>query len=376
MVVLVPPRPAVAAGPSATARAGIIVDAATGEVLWERNADAELPPASTTKVLTAIVALESDRLGDRLTASPNAAATAPSKIGLRAGQRMRLGDLLFAVLLNSANDAATVVAEGLAGSEAAFAARMTARAREIGATGSRFRNAHGLTEPGHVSTARDMGLLFRHALAIPGFREILETRSLKVPVDGPGARQVSLRSHNRLLTGYVYSVIGKTGYTRAAKRCFVGSATHDGREVVIAFLGASDLWGDARSMFGWAFGEPVPTLPVVEARTTAPGRGAKPTSSTARRRSTRTVASASTRAARAEGDDAEERAGRYAVQVGPYKNRGSAEAEKTRLARRGYTASVSGKSVQLGSFSSRERARRFASRLKRSGYHPTVVAVR
>src|SRR5258705_7832428 len=134
--------PALAADPYVTARAAIIVDANTGEVLWERNPDVPLPPASTTKVLTAILAIESGRLDDSVTVGPDAAEVAPSKIGLRAGERMALGDLLYAVLLNSANDAATVEADGLAGSETEFALHMTARARALGATNSHFVNPH------------------------------------------------------------------------------------------------------------------------------------------------------------------------------------------------------------------------------------------
>src|SRR5262249_13991205 len=120
-----------AAGPALTAKAAVLVDASTGDVLWERNGSVPLPPASTTKVLTAILALESGRLDDSFRVSADAAETPPSKINLRAGQRMRLRNLLYAVLLNSANDAAEVVAEGLSGSDEAFAARMNARAREL-----------------------------------------------------------------------------------------------------------------------------------------------------------------------------------------------------------------------------------------------------
>src|SRR5262245_59543401 len=245
-----------AAEPRVTARAAIIVDNGSGEVLWERNPDLPLPPASTTKVLTAILAIESRRLDDWVTVSPDAAAVPPSKIGLRAGERMALGDLLYAVLLNSANDASTVVAEGLAGSETEFALKMNAKARAIGARSSRFVNPHGLTQEGHISTVRDLATIFRYGLRLPELREILETPRITVPLQSRRVRTVSLNSHNRLLTGYAHPVTGKTGYPRPAGRCFVGSATSDGREVVIAMLGSSDLWGDARRLFGHAFGEP------------------------------------------------------------------------------------------------------------------------
>lgn len=169
---------------------------------------------------------------------------------------MQLRHLLYAVLLNSANDAAVVVAEGLAGSEEGFAARMNARARAIGATNSHFENPHGLTAPGHVSTARDLSTIFRYGMRMPLFRQILSTRTIDVPIESTSTHMVSLRSHNRLLTGYSYPVIGKTGYTRPARRCFVGAAEHDGREVVIALLGATDLWGDAKRLLAMGLGAP------------------------------------------------------------------------------------------------------------------------
>ena len=204
--------------PRVTARAAIIVDAGTGEVLWERNADWPLPPASTTKVMTAILAIKSRRLDDWVTVSPDVANIPPSKIGLRGGDRMALGDLLYAVLLNSANDAASVVADALAGSENEFAIKMNAKARAIGARNTHFVNPHGLTAEGHVSTARDLSTIFRYGLKLPTMREVLETPRIKVPIQSRRVNAVSLHSHNRLLTGYVHRVIGKTGYTRPAGR--------------------------------------------------------------------------------------------------------------------------------------------------------------
>src|SRR5256712_3555804 len=247
--------PARAAGPYITARAAIIMDAATGDVIWERNSTEALPPASTTKVMTAILALESGRLDERFAVSEYAAGTPPTGIHLRAGQRMRLKDLLYAVLLNSANDAAEVVAEGLAGSEEVFAAHMTARARELGAGTAHFANPHGLTAPGHEASARDLALLFRHGLDVPLFREILETRSVQVPLESSRFKWVALHSLNRLLSGYAYQMIGKTGYTRPARRCFVGAASHGDRELIIALLGARDLWSDARRLFAYGSAE-------------------------------------------------------------------------------------------------------------------------
>ena len=347
------------AAPRLTARAALVMDAASGETIWARNADDPLPPASTTKILTAILALESGRLDERFAVSEFAADTAPSKINLRPGQRMQLRDLVYAVLLNSANDAAEVVAEGLAGSQAAFAARMNEKARAIGATHTHFANPHGLTASGHVASARDLALIFRYGMRLPLFREMLETRRVEVPLEGTGIHLVSLHSHNRLLTGYSYPVIGKTGYSRPARRCFVGAATHDGREIIIALLGASDLWGDARRLFAYGFGAAAERPSVVMA-------GMLPMPSVLARR-----------AAPEEDDDAAEAraVSRFAVQLGPYPTRRSARAVRARLARRGYTAMLTGRTLRLGSFSSEGRARRLAGRLRLTGYRPIVVGL-
>lgn len=356
------PVAATAAGPTLTARAAIVMDAQSGEVLWEENATTPLPPASTTKVMTAILGLESGQLDESFRVSGTAAAVAPSKISLRPGQRMRLRDLLYALLLNSANDAAQVIAEGLAGSQDGFSDRMNARAEALGARTAHFENPHGLTAPGHVASARDMALIFRHGLGLPHFRDILETGRLRVPVESVTTRWVLLRSHNRLLSGSPYPVIGKTGYTRLARRCFVGAATHEGREIIIAFLGASDLWGDARRLFAYGFGASEDRPPLLMA-------GMLPvTAPTPRATSSKAVA---------EGDDeATVRTSRYAVQLGPYRSRRTATVTRARLAKRGYGAAISGRTVRLGSFSTQARARRLANRLRSSGYRPLVIALR
>jgi D-alanyl-D-alanine carboxypeptidase (penicillin-binding protein 5/6) len=377
--------PAVAA-PSVTARAAIIVDADTGETLWEHNADQALPPASTTKVMTAILAIESGRLDDYVTVSPEASGMAPSKLGLRPGERMALGDLLYAVLLNSANDASTVVAEGLAGSEPGFARHMNAKAREIGARRSNFVNPHGLTAPGHVSTARDLTRIFRYALRLPQFRDILETPRIKVPVKSKRIASVNLRSHNRLLTGWTHRVIGKTGYTRPAGRCFVASASAGGREVVIAFLGSRDLWGDARRLFAHALGGPSdPTPPVVMAKAPKGKRATRKRGvqvvegdddGASRRERTRVASidrKASLRAAPARADKA---GGRFAVRLGPYSTRKAAESARNRLAKGGYRARIVGQALMIGDFSARGAADKTARNLRVKGYRPTIVAAR
>ena len=237
-----------------TARAAILVDNDTGEVLWERNSNLPLPPASTTKIVTAMVALRSGRLDDSLLVSDEAAKEPPSKVHLRAGWRVRLLDLVYAIMLNSANDASVVIAEGMAGSVPAFAELMNAQAQRFGAVNTHFVNPNGLPAANHYSTARDLATLFSVAARDPVFDRIASTASIPIiPTEG-GARVINLRTHNRLLlANYPYEVIGKTGWTIAAKHCFVGAARVDGRELIVAVLGARDLWGDVRKLVEFGF---------------------------------------------------------------------------------------------------------------------------
>jgi D-alanyl-D-alanine carboxypeptidase (penicillin-binding protein 5/6) len=388
---LVVPLAAVAA-PRISAKSAVIMDARTGAILWERDCNRPLPPASTTKIVSAILALESGRLDEEMRVSPTAAATPASKLYLRSGQRMRLEHLVYAMLLNSANDASVVVAEGLSGSQSAFGRRMTRRAHEIGAQQCSFVNPHGLTAAGHLASASDLATVFRYGLSVPRFRDILETQSIRVPVESSRTGGVTLRSHNRLLKGYHYKVIGKTGYTRAAGRCFVGSAQAGSKEIIIALMGSRNLWGDARSLFDYALGPDAPEKPVVQmVRRTVPE--AKSTAAvvpeTVAEPATAVTAPAEPAMARAktipaEGD-VEDPAfapppprrgdGRFTVCLGPYDDDASAQKIRTQLTKRGYAPLVSGNSLTLGSFSNRARASRLATSLRAAGYDPSVVAI-
>lgn len=234
------------------------MDGATGRILYERQSDLPLPPASTTKIVTTILALESDLRGkDLLRASNNATYTPYAKLHLRPGQAMTLKDLLYSMLLASANDASLVVAEGIGGTVERFADLMTDKAREIGATNSHFVNPHGMTAPGHYSTARDLALIFRYALKNPTFREIIQTKASSVSSISPDrskkVRRIHIRNHNRLLWTFDGAIGGKTGYTYAAQRCFVGGVSRNGATLIVAILGSRDLWGDARRLLEYGF---------------------------------------------------------------------------------------------------------------------------
>jgi D-alanyl-D-alanine carboxypeptidase len=232
------------------------MDAVTSEILFQREPDLELPPASTTKVVTALVVLESGRsLKDTLTVSKTATQVPSSKIYLKPGQKMSIRDLLYALMLTSANDAGMVLAEGIGGSVERFGEMMTKKAREIGATNTNFVNPHGLTAPEHLSTARDLALIYKYALKNPIFREIVMTKASAVSSlaagRNPKPRQIMVRSHNRMLWNFKGALGGKTGYTLAAQKCFVGAAARNGATVIIAMLGSRDLWGDSVKLLGY-----------------------------------------------------------------------------------------------------------------------------
>ena len=196
--------------------AAMVMDARTGKVLHSRNADTRLHPASLTKMMTLYVAFEAVERGEisldkKIRISARAAAEPPSKLGLKAGQRIALRHLIRAAAVKSANDAATAIAEAISGSEAKFARRMNRTAKALGMTRTTFKNAHGLTESGHMSTARDMTILGRHVLYdYPQYYNLFSRNATK-------AGKTTVYNTNRRLLGSYKGADGiKTGYTRAA----------------------------------------------------------------------------------------------------------------------------------------------------------------
>ena len=242
-----------------TARAAVLMDGATGKILYQKEADLRLPPASTTKVATAILTLESGKkLGQTLTVSKEATRVPASKLYLRPGQSLAIEELLYGIMLASANDASMVLAEGIGGSVVRFAEMMTKKAHQIGATNTHFTNPHGLTAPDHYSTARDLAVIFRYAMKNPTFRDIVQTKFSSVNTTAVVRkkvvpRRISVRNHNRLLWGYDGALGGKTGYTHAAQKCFVGAVQRNGSTLIVAILGARDLWGDTKKLLEYGF---------------------------------------------------------------------------------------------------------------------------
>jgi D-alanyl-D-alanine carboxypeptidase len=234
-------------GARAAPYADMVMDARTGEVLHATNADTRLHPASLTKMMTLYVAFEAIRLGEisldtMVTISPKAAAEPPSKLGLRAGQKIQLRYLIRAAAVKSANDAATAIGEAISGSEAAFARRMNRTARALGMTRTTFKNAHGLTQQGHLSTARDMTILGRHLFYdYPQYYNIFSRRSTDA-----GVAEVP-NTNRRFLDAYEGADGIKTGFTQAAGFNLVASAQR-GRVRIIAtiFGGTSTADRNAR----------------------------------------------------------------------------------------------------------------------------------
>lgn len=237
-----------ATGPGTAAPyAAMVIDARSGEVLHSRNADTRLHPASLTKMMTLYIAFEAVENGEisldtKVRISKKAAAEPPSKLGLRAGQRISLRYLIRAAAIKSANDAATAIGEAISGSEAAFARRMNRTAKAMGMNRTTFKNAHGLTEQGHMSTARDMTTMGRHLFFdYPEYYNIFKRRSTDA-----GIATVN-NTNRRLLNAYQGADGIKTGYTRAAGFNLVASARR-GQERIIAtvFGGRSTATRNAR----------------------------------------------------------------------------------------------------------------------------------
>jgi len=235
-------------------RSAIVVDASTGKTLYAKNPDLKLPPASTVKLITAIVAIENAQLTDIATVSKRAVRVSPSKAGFKAGDKVTIETLLYAALVKSGNDAATVLAEAVAGSEEKFVRLMNSKACAIGATNTKFKNPHGLPAAGQYTTASDLSKIMTHALTYPKLRDIIGTRVVEVLTENGHA--LFLKNTNKLLWSDDDLVGGKTGYTRRARHCFVGAAERGESKVIVAVLGSPNrktLWKESEKLIHEGF---------------------------------------------------------------------------------------------------------------------------
>ncbi len=258
-------------------KAAVVIDAASGRVLYEKNAHEPLPPASVTKVMTLILALEAIERGEAtwdelVTASARAASMGGTQIWLETGEQMAYGDLLWAIAVGSANDAAVAIAEHLAGSEAAFAEMMNERARELGAQNTHFLNASGLPPADvgmtgeHVTSAYDIAIISRHALTLPKFRELVSTWG-PVVMRPNGSGEPVLWSLNSMLRTYPGMDGIKTGYTREAGYNLSATAERQGVRVIAVNLGAAtpdQRQADIQRLLDYGFSQ-LTSVPVAKA---------------------------------------------------------------------------------------------------------------
>lgn len=231
-----------------SAKAAITIEAQTGISLYEKNADEQLPMASTTKIMTALVALENADINQTFTVSETACKVEGTQIGLLAGDQISLNDLLHMLMMKSANDAAQTIAENIAGSLEAFAELMNERAKQMGLTHTHFENPHGLPSDNHYTTARELALIAAEALKNDTFAQIVSTKKKKLDYHG-----LVIENSNRLLSSYEYTTGVKTGFTKAAGRCLVTSAKKDGVTLINVTLNDGNDWQDHTEMFEEGF---------------------------------------------------------------------------------------------------------------------------
>lgn len=242
-----------------SAEAAVLLDWNSGRILYAKKPHLPKPMASTTKIMTAIVALEKGNLHDEIITSAQAAAVGGSSIWLEAGEKKTLEELLYGLMLRSGNDAAVAIAEHIGGDVASFARMMTQRARELGARNTSFRNPHGLHHPEHYTTAYDLAIIAAHAMGIKEFQKIISTPQVTISWPGhPWDRH--LYNQNKLLETYPGAEGIKTGWTTPAGRCFAGSAAREGRRLIAVVLNAPQMWEDTIAMFDYGFDDFTPYL--------------------------------------------------------------------------------------------------------------------
>lgn len=236
-----------------SATAFLLMDGFTGVSLSERNADKPLPMASTTKIMTCVIALEHASLSDRVEIPKEAVGVEGSSVYLKQGEYLTLEELLFALMLESANDAAVAIAMHVSGTVDDFAILMNEKAKALKMTATNYKNPHGLPCDGHFSTARDLCKLLAYGMQNEAFRVFVETE--KTTISAPDSGKRFLANHNKLLRIYDACVGGKTGFTKEAGRCLVTAAEKKGRILVCATLGDPNDWIDHVSLFDYGFSQ-------------------------------------------------------------------------------------------------------------------------
>lgn len=245
-------EPTAPTAPSLSAQSAVLIEAQSGKVITEKNKDARLPMASTTKIMTALVALELAEPRYVITVDARAVGVEGSSIYLVEGEQLTLEQLIYALLLESANDAATAIAIGLCGSVEAFAAKMNEKALALGLQNTHFENPHGLDGDSHYTTAQELAVIAQHLLQNDLLRTIVSTRKSTIPHAGNEGSRL-LVNHNKLLRLYDGCIGVKTGFTKKSGRCLVSAAEKNGVTLIAVTLNAPDDWNDHTAMFDYGF---------------------------------------------------------------------------------------------------------------------------
>jgi D-alanyl-D-alanine carboxypeptidase (penicillin-binding protein 5/6) len=235
-------------------KSAVAIEASTGRILYGKNPNLRLPPASTTKLMTAMVVLDRVTLSDTLVISERAATVSPVKAHFRAGEKVTVETLLSAALIKSANDAAYALAEGVGGSEERFVDLMNQKVIALGLSDTKFINATGLPGHGQYTTGYDLARMLRYALRYPLIKEIINTKASRISTED--GRAIFIKNSNRLLWADESMLGGKTGYTREAKHCFVCASEHANETVITALMGAPSretLWKESEELMEKGF---------------------------------------------------------------------------------------------------------------------------
>ena len=238
--------------PSLSAESVILLEAESGTTVFEKNAHTRLPMASTTKIMTALVALELAAPDTVICVDGRAVGIEGSSIYLCEGETLTLEALLYALMLESANDAAVAIAIGVAGSEEAFVEAMNAKAISLGLSHSHFANPHGLDNPSHYTTAYELARITQAALQNPLFKTIVSTKKTTIPHQNTDGVRL-LVNHNKMLRQYDGCIGVKTGYTQKSGRCLVSAAERDGVTMIAVTINSPDDWSDHTKLLDYGF---------------------------------------------------------------------------------------------------------------------------
>lgn len=235
-----------------SAECACLIEAKTGKILFSKNKDLKHAMASTTKIMTAIIALEECDPNEVVCMSATAVATEGSSVYMQSGEKIKMIDLIYGLMLNSGNDAAVAIAEHISGGTDAFCQKMNEKAASLGLSNTNFKNPNGLYDENHYTSAHDLAILTRYAMKNDSFREIVGTKTKTVVLEET-ARELYFSNHNKMLWNYEGAIGVKTGYTKDTGRCLVSAAERNGTTLICVTLDAPNDWTDHQLILDYGF---------------------------------------------------------------------------------------------------------------------------